>query len=200
MKHYKWILRIMTCAVVLSAVWCTVTLTGVVAEERKIPIYSVERPDNKIAISFDAAWGNEHTAAILSILEEYDVKTTFFLVDFWAKKFPEDVKTIAAAGHEIGNHSATHPDLGKLSGAEIRRELETAGETILQLTGMQPDLFRPPFGSYSNTLMDTAADCGYHVIQWSRDRLATAETHWNCKGGENLLYWYAATGNTNELP
>ncbi|MBQ8589867.1 MAG: polysaccharide deacetylase family protein, partial [Firmicutes bacterium] len=85
------------------------------AGERRLPIYSVDRPDKKISISFDAAWGDEHTKAILDTLDQYGVKTTFFLVDFWAQKYPEDVKEIAARGHELGNHSATHPNMTELS-------------------------------------------------------------------------------------
>lgn len=62
-----------------------------------------------MAISFDAAWGDEFTEGILDILDTYDVKATFFLVDFWAKDYPDDVKLIASRGHDIGNHSTTHP-------------------------------------------------------------------------------------------
>jgi len=182
MKHYKWILRIMTCAVVLSAVWCTVTLTGVVAEERKIPIYSVERPDNKIAISFDAAWGNEHTAAILSILEEYDVKTTFFLVDIWTQRFPELVKEIAARGHEIGNHSTSHPQMSKLSREKMKEELNVMSDNIQALTGNRPTLFRPPYGDYNNDVILVARAEGYEAIQWSVDSL-----DWKNRGVDDLI-------------
>ncbi|MBQ9932100.1 MAG: polysaccharide deacetylase family protein [Firmicutes bacterium] len=139
--------------------------------DRKIPVYSVDTDAKKVAISFDAAWGNEHTEAILDILDQYNVKTTFFLVDFWAKDFPEDVKAIAARGHEVESHSATHPDMANLSPEKIREELNATAETIEGLTGKPPTLFRPPFGSYNNTLMETAEELGYHVIQWSVDSL-----------------------------
>ena len=174
--------------------------TGAFAGARKVPIYSVERPDHKIAISFDAAWGNEHTAAILRILEEYNVKTTFFLVKFWAEKFPDDVRKIAAAGHEVESHSATHPDMAKLSPQQIRQELETTGQVIESLTGTVPQLFRPPFGSYNNTLMETAEACGYQVIQWSRDGLATRENRCNFNGsGGNRTLGIAACKATGNL-
>ena len=95
----------------------------VTAQKRELPIYSVERADNRVAISFDAAWGGDKTLPILDILDEYGVKTTFFVVDIWVKRFPELVKEIAARGHEIGNHSTTHPHMSKLSESQIKEEL-----------------------------------------------------------------------------
>lgn len=140
-------------------------------QEKKLPIYSVDTKDKKIAISFDAAWGNCHTRPLLDILDKYEVKTTFFLVNFWAEKHSDDVKEIASRGHEIGNHSATHPDMTKLTPDEIKKELNTTGDTIEKLTGVKPTLFRPPFGAYNNTLIEVSEASGYKVIQWSVDSL-----------------------------
>ena len=80
-------------------------------EKREVPIYNVKRDDNKIAISFDAAWGNEDTGQIISILEKYKIKTTFFIVGEWADRYPESVKALSEAGHEIMNHSNQHPHM-----------------------------------------------------------------------------------------
>ncbi len=140
-------------------------------QNRQIPIYSVEIPEKKIAISFDAAWGDEFTQEILDILKEYNIKSTFFLVGFWADEYPHQVKKIHEAGHEIGNHSSTHPDLAKISQEEIIHELNVTGEKIEKITGKKPILFRPPFGSYNNTLLTTAEDLGYYTIQWDVDSL-----------------------------
>ena len=167
----KKILVIVVCGMVFVLFMAFFSPFSVWGAERKIPIYSVDTDQKKVAISFDAAWGNEHTEAILDILDQYNVKTTFFLVDFWAKEFPEDVKEIAARGHEVESHSATHPDMANLSADEIREELNLAAVTIEGLTGKRPTLFRPPFGSYNNTLMETAEELGYQVIQWSVDSL-----------------------------
>ena len=139
--------------------------------ERLLPIYSVQRPDKKISISFDAAWGNEHTKAILDTLDQYGVKTTFFLVDFWAQKYPADVKEIADRGHELGNHSATHPDMTKLSKEQMAAELNKTADTIESICGVRPIVFRPPFGSYNNAVIETCENLGYKVIQWSVDSL-----------------------------
>ena len=86
---------------------------------KKLPIYSVGRNDNKISIYFDCAYGAEYTQGILDVLNEYDVKCTFFVVDFWAKKYPNVLKSIVENGHEIGTHSTTHPNMSKLSTTEI---------------------------------------------------------------------------------
>lgn len=143
----------------------------VFGEVKRLPIYSVDTPEKKISISFDAAWGNEHTVPILDILDKYKVKTTFFLVEFWVDEFPEDVKEIRARGHELGNHSSTHPDMSKLSAEEMAKELQGPAGKIEQLTGAKTTLFRPPFGAYSNELINVAEANGYYVIQWDVDSL-----------------------------
>ncbi len=144
-------------------------------QERRVPVYSVDTGEKKVAISFDAAWGDEFTGGILDILDTYNVKATFFLVDFWSQKYPDDVKEIAKRGHDIGNHSASHPDMADLTEAEIAQELNTCADTIESLTGRRPTLFRPPYGSYSDTLITTAESLGYQTIQWSVDTCAAEE-------------------------
>lgn len=162
-----WFRTALICALAAAVLVCTVTFGG----ERRIPIYCVDTPDKKVAISFDAAWGDEYTAGILDILDTYDVKATFFLVNFWVEDYPDDVKMISEHGHDIGNHSATHPDMAGLSADKVTEELETTGATIEELTGKRPTLFRPPFGSYSDTLIETAESLGYDTVQWSVDSL-----------------------------
>ncbi len=154
----------------------------VVARKRELPVYCVERDDRKIAISFDAAWGGDKTKKILDILDEYGVKTTFFLVDIWTQRFPGLVREIAARGHEIGNHSATHPKMSTLSREQIRRELDVMADHVQALTGVRPTLFRPPYGDYNNDVVLTARASGYVPIQWSVDSL-----DWKNKGVQPLI-------------
>lgn len=154
----------------------------VVARKRELPIYAVDRDDNKIAISFDAAWGGDKTEKILDILDEFGVKTTFFMVDIWTQRFPGLVKEIAARGHEIGNHSTTHPKMSTLSREQIRQELDTMADNAQALTGVRPTLFRPPYGDYSNDVVLVARDAGYVPIQWSVDSL-----DWKNKGVQPLI-------------
>lgn len=138
---------------------------------RLVPIYYVETQDKKVAFSFDACWGASYTPALLEILKENNIKTTFFLTGFWVEKYPEIVKKIAEEGHEIGNHTYSHPHLNSLSEEQIKIELEKVGNMIFELTEQKPYLFRPPFGEYSNKVITTAQRCNYQTIQWSIDSL-----------------------------
>jgi len=138
---------------------------------RLVPIYYVETPEKKVAFSFDACWGASYTPTLLEILQENNIKTTFFLTGFWVEKYPEMVKKIAEGGHEIGNHTYSHPHLNSLSEEEIKTELEKVGNMIFELTGQKPYLFRPPYGEYSNKVITTAQKCNYQTIQWSIDSL-----------------------------
>lgn len=138
---------------------------------RSLPIYSVETSEKKIAISFDCAWGVEFTDELLSVMEKNDVRCTFFAVQFWVEKHPEYVKKIVDAGHEIGTHSRTHPYMSTLTKAQIQDELTTSSKAIERLTGTKVTLFRPPYGDYNNTLIDTCAEMGLYPIQWDVDSL-----------------------------
>lgn len=139
--------------------------------DRKIPIYNVQTDEKKVAISFDAAWGADKTIAIMDILDEYDCKATFFLVGFWVEKYVEETKQIASRGFEIGTHSDSHPDLGKMDATAITKELKDSMDKIEQVSGVRPKLFRPPFGSYNNTVMTCAENLGLSTIQWNVDSL-----------------------------
>ncbi len=141
------------------------------AKKRVLPIYSVERDDKTVAISFDCAWGTEHTDELLKIMDEQDVKCTFFTVQFWVERYPEYVKKIAAAGHEIGTHSRTHPKMSELTKEQIQSELKTSCEAIENITGKKTELFRPPFGDYDDLLVETAKEAGLYTIQWDVDSL-----------------------------
>ena len=138
---------------------------------RSLPVYSVERTDNKIAISFDCAWGTEHTDAILSALAEAGVRVTFFTVQFWAEEHADYLKKVSDAGHEVGTHSATHSYMSRQSEAEIRAELESSSQAITAVTGKPVTLFRPPYGDYDDLLIDTCRDMGIMPVQWDVDSL-----------------------------
>jgi len=154
----------------------------VVPAAKRLPIYSVERDDNKVAISFDAAWGAELTRDILDILDQYEIKTTFFVVKFWVEEHPEMAREIINRGHELGNHSATHPEMGGLSAADITTEIMSTHSTIKGITGFEPFLFRPPFGHYSGPMLDVMDSLGYYTIQWDVDSL-----DWKERGVEDIV-------------
>lgn len=154
----------------------------VLAVKRELPVYSVETDDNVIAISFDASWGGSQTMEILDILDRYGIKTTFFLVGIWVDKYPELVKEISARGHEIGNHSDSHPKMSTLSDEKIRTELSGVSDKIEALTGKRPTLFRPPYGDYNNKVVTVSRAEGYECVQWSVDSL-----DWKNRGVEDMV-------------
>lgn len=140
-------------------------------EPRDIPIYSVDTEDKKVAISFDAAWGNEQTPELLDILDRYDVKATFFLVGQWVDNFPESVKEIAKKGHDVENHSNTHAHMPELSLESMTEEIVSCNDKIKALTGKCPTLFRPPYGDYNNDVVGAVKNQNMYCIQWDVDSL-----------------------------
>ncbi|MBQ8198079.1 MAG: polysaccharide deacetylase family protein [Lachnospiraceae bacterium] len=138
---------------------------------RNLPIYCVETSEPKVALSFDAAWGNEDTKEILAILKKHDVHVTFFMTGGWVENYPEDVKTILAAGHDLGNHSENHKNMSQLSTEECKEEIMAVHNKVLELTGYEMFLFRPPYGDYDNDVITTTEACGYYPVQWDVDSL-----------------------------
>ena len=138
---------------------------------RKVPIYFVNTTENKVAISFDAAWGADKTEKIMEICKEYNVNATFFLTGIWVEKYPEMVKKIYDNGFEIGTHSNTHPDMTKLSQNQMKLELENSCKLITDITNHKIELFRAPFGAYNDTLLETASSLNLKTIQWDVDSL-----------------------------
>ncbi len=138
---------------------------------RLVPIYNVDTEEKQVAISFDAAWGADKTQQIIEVLAEYNATATFFLVGFWVDKYPEMVKAIDEAGLEIGTHSNTHPDMAKLGAESVKKELETSMNKITSLINKDVKVFRPPYGSYNNTLLTICDELGLKAIQWDVDSL-----------------------------
>lgn len=138
---------------------------------KKVPIYAVKTDEKKVAISFDAAWGADKTEQIMDICDSFGVKATFFLVGFWVEDYPETTQSIQKRGFEIGLHSATHPDMTKLSASNQKLELIQNIDIIHSVTGQKPKLFRPPFGAYNDTLINNCNSLGLKTIQWSVDSL-----------------------------
>ncbi len=143
----------------------------IAAEPREIPIYCLETEEKKVALSFDAAWGNEQTQQLLDILDQHGVKTTFFLVGDWVDNYPDSVKEIAARGHDVENHSNTHPYMSQLSETKMKEEINSCNEKIEAITGNAPTLFRAPYGDYNNSVVKSVKSCDMYCIQWDVDSL-----------------------------
>ncbi|MBD5549132.1 MAG: polysaccharide deacetylase family protein [Lachnospiraceae bacterium] len=149
---------------------------------RKLPIYCVDTQEKKIALTFDAAWGNEDTEEILEILERHNLHVTFFMTGGWVESYPDDVKAILEAGHDLGNHSESHPNMSQLSDEEKKVEIMKVHEKVKELTGYEMFLFRPPYGDYDNAVVDVLLDCSYYPIQWDVDSL-----DWQNKGIDSII-------------
>lgn len=169
---------LMFLAVVLAGILLSISFNGTIAASvyfggnlRKVPIYNVKTNEKVVAISFDAAWGADKTEKIMEILKEYNANATFFLVGFWVENYPEITKKIAENGFEIGTHSNTHPDMAKLDANQMKLELETSVKILEDTTGKKVELFRPPYGSYNNTLIETCESLNLTTIQWDVDSL-----------------------------
>lgn len=120
---------------------------------------------------FYAPWGNEDTQRILDILKKKNVRVTFFMTGEWINEYPEDVKAIDKAGHDIGNHSENHKQMTQLDEEKCKRELMVAHKRMKDLLGKDMFLFRPPYGAYNNQLLEIAEACKYYTIQWDVDSL-----------------------------
>ena len=191
-----------------------ITSTGLkavstVTEQKELPIYSVETDKKQVSISFDAAWGDEQTHTLLDILKEHNVKSTFFLVGDWVDKYPDDVKDIYDAGHDIGNHSDTHPHMTEMSTEEQKNQIKACNEKIKEITGKEPKLFRAPYGDYNNTVVESVKSLDMYCVQWDIDSLDwkdyDAQTIYNkvvpkIQCGSIVLFHNAALHTPEALP
>ena len=162
-------------ALVLSAaLFYAVTYPAAVAAgttDRQLPIYSVECSQPLCSISFDAAWGNEDTQQLIDILAKYNVKTTFFVVGDWVDKYPESVKALHDAGHEVMSHSNHHDHYNSLSSSQIISDIKASCDKIEAVTGCCPTLIRCPYGEYDDHVISAVRSLGMEPIQWDVDSL-----------------------------
>lgn len=153
-------------------IYAVISCVDVGAAEEKLPIYSVDcGEEKKIALTFDAAWGNSDTQHLLDTLEARGVKATFFVTGEWADKYPEDVKRLFDSGHEIANHSDAHPHPNELGISELISDTRACRNKIEKITGKTPELYRAPYGEYNDTVVETVNGMGYSFVQWSVDSL-----------------------------
>ncbi len=158
------------CSAFLVIVIATVAAVNVLAKsERKLPIYSVESNQKQVALSFDAAWGNDDTEELINTLKKYNAVATFFVVGGWVDKYPQSVKQLSDAGFSIQNHSNSHPYLTKLTTEQIISELRACNEKIAKITGKTPTLHRCPYGDYNNTVINAIESIDMYPIQWNVD-------------------------------
>lgn len=159
------------------------TIQTSASTQKLLPIYCVNTEEKKISLTINCAWNADDIDKILDTLNKHKIKVTFFVVGDWVDKFPEAVKKIASAGHEIGNHSNTHPHVNKLSLEKNCEQIKQCAEKIKKLTGKRSTLYRGPYGEYNDTVIKAASNERHTTIQWSLDTLdykgLTEDEMWN---------------------
>lgn len=184
-------------------------IVGASASDRKLPVYWVQRDDKVVALSFDAAWGNEDTQQLIDILNKYKINTTFFVVGDWVDKYPESVKALADNGNEVMNHSLNHAHFSSLSSDEIVADITACNEKIAAITGVTPTLFRCPYGEYDDHVVNAVTGMGMTAVQWNIDSLdwkgISAEEIQkrvlkNIEPGSIILFHNAAENTPEALP
>ncbi|MBE7018216.1 MAG: deacetylase [Ruminococcaceae bacterium] len=177
--------------------------------DRKLPIYCVKRDDKAVSLTFDAAWGNEDTQQLIDILEKYKVKATFFVVGQWVDKYPESVKALHDAGHEVMTHSDDHAHFNSLSTEQIASNINRSCDKIEAVTGVRPTLFRCPYGEYNDNVITSINSMGIHTIQWDVDSLdwrdlsageITERVTGKVQSGSIVLFHNAAKHTPEALP
>lgn len=132
-------------------------------------IYGVRRDDKKLAFTMDCGSGADNLPEILDILDEFGLKITFFMTGTFAFKNQDMVKEVAARGHEIGNHSWSHPSFYNLKPEEMISQLTRTSDLIESLTGKPTNLFRPPEGNCNSKIRAIVNAAGYEVIRWTHE-------------------------------
>ncbi|HHY74672.1 MAG TPA: polysaccharide deacetylase family protein [Bacillus bacterium] len=133
------------------------------------PIYRGHPEKPMVTFLINVAWGNEYIPSMLKTLEKHHITATFFLDGSWVKKHPDLAKMIVDAGHEIGNHAYSHPDMKNLSEEKIREEIVKTNEIIKATTGISPKWFAPPSGSYKDAVVKITAEENMKLIMWTVD-------------------------------
>lgn len=144
---------------------------AVLNQGRALPIYCVETKEKKISLTFNAAWNDSDIEEIISILDKYKVKSTFFIVGDWVDRYPSRVKTLFDSGHKIENHSDSHSNMTNMTKQEVIADINACNEKIKTITGTTPTLFRAPYGDYNNNVIKTANALNMIGIQWDIDSL-----------------------------
>lgn len=178
----KLIISVFTAVVLMAAligVYSNRTKGVFASNSRKLPIYSVQTDEKKVAITFDASWGEDKTDKIIEVLDKYNVKATFFVVGAWVDQHPDKLKELYEKGHEIGNHSNMHPIMTKSSKEKIINDICIADAKIMKITGEKPKLFRFPDGAYNDASITAVESTNHTCVQWDVDSI-----DWKAEGAD----------------
>lgn len=154
---------------IFALVFCIKTYFS--EQSADIPIHKVDTDKKEISLTFDISYNERNVDEILDILDKYDVKATFFVVGNWVDKNRDLVEKIHKNGHEIENHSNTHPNFDEISDEDVKNELEFTSKKIKEITGQESNIFRPPFGEIDGDKVKLCEALGYTVVKWDVDSM-----------------------------
>lgn len=159
-------------------VFCTVSVVASVVNSvlnptagKQQPIFNGDPAKPKVAFACNVFWGEEFLPRMLDTFDQHNIKITFFIGGSWAKRFPEHLKLLADRGHELGNHSYSHPHPNSLGKQKNQDQILRTEELIREITGQKTSLYAPPYGEYNDAVLAAAADLNYKTIMWSIDTI-----------------------------
>jgi len=135
------------------------------------PIFQGNTAQPKVAFACNVFWGEEFLPDMLNTLATNNIKITFFIGGSWAKRFPNSVTELSNSGHELGNHTYSHPHPNTLSKDKNKEQILRAEQLVTELTQHKTTLYAPPYGEYNDTVLSAADELGYKTIMWSIDTI-----------------------------
>lgn len=181
MKHIlKFISKWLIFAIIINlfSVYFSISISGMPPDRISDTAIHRKHENNcmKIALTFDDGPHPRYTPRILEILDEYGIKATFFTVGINAYYYPEALRMVAERGHEIGNHTYSHPRVSSVDQSKLGDEIELCEETIYGITDCRTKLFRPPEGMIDSGILNVLHGLDYRVILWDIDTRDWAHT------------------------
>lgn len=140
------------------------------------PIYRGNERKPMVGLMVNVAWGTEHVRSLLHVLEREGVRATFFLDGSWLAKHADVAREIVKNGHEIGNHAYHHPQMSRLTKAQMRREIEQTEQLIEETLQVTSKYFAPPSGDFNDQVVQTAAELGMKTVLWTADTVDWRKT------------------------
>ncbi len=178
------------------------------ASSNKQVYKSKSNEDKKIALTFDDGPHPKKTKEIVEILEKYGITATFFVVGINVKNYPKTMDMLLEKGYEIGNHTYSHRILKKIGKINVKNEIDTTEEEIINHNGEKTKYIRPPCGEYDDNLINLSIENDYKIVLWNIDTKDWMhETKSNIvknvmsrvKGGDIILFHDYTTGKNNTV-
>ena len=161
-------IKILSLTFMIFVLIISISTTSYAKDDEEVFIKNGSREKKLIALTFDDGPHPKETDKVLDVLNKYNIKATFFIAGKHAKWYTNPLIRASKEGHEIGNHTFNHPDISNLSLSKIEEEIVKCEDTLVEITGKKPTLFRPPYGSYKRSdLEEVAKKHDYKIILWT---------------------------------